>query len=186
MKESGEIKRTRSDRLVDTRFVLTIKHDENGKDLVKARWVARGFKDPDALKLVYWNQTAAPTVSQNARMLALRLAASNRWRLQIGDIRGAFMESDPLQRPDGPLYAKQPPGGLPGLHPDQVVELVLPLYGLDDAPCRWYSKISGWLTDATSNEGKAWTRSKLDPCLFLLRMIGIFCAVCWWFTSTMC
>ena len=50
-----------------------------------------------------------------------------------------------------------------------MVELVLPLYGLDDAPCRWYSKISGWLTDGIVNEGKAWTRSKLDPCLFHLR-----------------
>ncbi|CAK0791003.1 unnamed protein product [Prorocentrum cordatum] len=169
LKESGEIKRTRPDRLVDTRFILTIKHDPDGKELVKARWVARGFKDPDALKLVYWNQTAAPTVSQNARMLTLQLAASHQWRLQIGDIRGAFMESDPLQRPDGPLYAKQPPGGLPGLHPDQVVELVLPLHGLDDAPCRWYSKTSGWLTDQTAHEGRPWTKSRLEPCLFLLR-----------------
>ncbi|CAK0821126.1 unnamed protein product [Prorocentrum cordatum] len=67
LKESGEIKRTRPDRLVDTRFVMTIKYDPDGKELVKARWVARGFKDPDALKLVYWNQTAAPTMDPSTR-----------------------------------------------------------------------------------------------------------------------
>eukprot|EP00959_Pyramimonas_sp_CCMP1952_P426825 8939331-Pyramimonas_sp.AAC.1 len=87
LKESGEIKRTRPDRLVDARFALTIKHDSDGKELVQARWVAGGFKDPGALKLVYWSQTAAPTVSQNAQMLTLQLAASHQWRLQIGDIR---------------------------------------------------------------------------------------------------
>ena len=46
-------KRTRPDRLVDTRFVLAIKGDADGKEIAKARWVARGFKDPDALKLDY-------------------------------------------------------------------------------------------------------------------------------------
>ena len=56
--------------------------------------MARGFKDPDALKLVYRRETAAPTMSQNARTMALQIMASSRWRLQIWDIRGAFMEAD--------------------------------------------------------------------------------------------
>jgi hypothetical protein len=170
-KESNDVKRQRPDRLIDTRFVLTIKIGENGQEMVKARWVARGFKDPDALKLVYRRETSAPTVSQNARTLALQVMASMKWKIQIGDIRGAFMEADRLERPEGPLYARQPPGGLPGLHPDQIVELVLPLYGLDDAPCRWFNKISGWLQSTEGNKQR-WEQSRLDPCLFFLRSGG--------------
>ena len=121
--ESAKVRKDKGHRIIDTRFVLTLKKGDDGTEVVKARWVARGFKDPDALMLVYRGATAAPTVSHNARTTALQIIASNKWDMEIGDIKGAFMESDPLNRPEGPLFAQQPHGGIPGLAPGQLVEL---------------------------------------------------------------
>ena len=112
LSESYRVRREKDGRVIDTRFVLTTKGDK----LVKARWVARGFKDPDALWLVFNGKTSSPTVSANARTVALQLIASCGYELMISDIKGAFTESDPLKREAGPLFAKQPPGGIPGLH----------------------------------------------------------------------
>eukprot|EP00959_Pyramimonas_sp_CCMP1952_P398679 8354028-Pyramimonas_sp.AAC.1 len=60
--------------------------------------------------------------------------------MQIGDVKGAFLESDALDRPEGPLYMQQPTGGIPGVHADSIVRMDLPLYGLNDAPKRWFRK----------------------------------------------
>ena len=45
------------------------------------------------------------------------------------------------------------------------------MYGLDDAPRRWFPKISGYLTDASRGK-EVWEQPKLDPCLFFLRQAG--------------
>ena len=59
------------------------------------------------------------------------------WDLQLGDIRGAFLEADALDRKKGSLYSSLPPGGIPGV-PDGSVILVLGnIHGLNDAPQRW-------------------------------------------------
>ena len=60
--------------------------------------------------------------------------------LRIGDIKGAFLESDRLQRPAGPRLMEQPPGGIPGVEPGALIELLVPSDGLNDAPRRWYLK----------------------------------------------
>ena len=52
-------------------------------------------------------------MSNEARALLLQLLASFGWRLQLGDVKGAFMESPPLARPGGKLYASLPRGGVP-------------------------------------------------------------------------
>ena len=52
---------------------------------------------------------------------------------------GAFDASPPLNRPAGKIYASLPRGGIPGsgIQSNQLVEVLVPHYGLNDAPQRW-------------------------------------------------
>ena len=51
-----------------------------------------------------------------------------------GDLKAAFMRSDPLRRERGELFVMAPPEGLPGLEEGQLVQIVSGVYGLIDAP----------------------------------------------------
>ena len=68
--ETQRVRTFEADRILPSRFVVTPK-TEDGETYVKARWVLRGDKDPDAIKLNQMGQVTSPTVSQNGRMLAL-------------------------------------------------------------------------------------------------------------------
>ena len=65
--------------------------------------------------------TQSPIVSQLGRMLSCQMIVSNGWNLRLGDIRGAFLEADSLDRKQGPLYSSVPPGGIPGVPDDAVI-----------------------------------------------------------------
>ena len=59
---------------------------------------------------------------------------------RLGDIRGAFLEADSLDRKRGPLYWSLPPGGIPGVPDDAVILILGNINGLNDAPQRlWLS-----------------------------------------------
>ena len=75
----------------------------------------------------------------------------------------------------GKLFLRQPTGGLPGLHPQQLLEVRLPLYGLNDSPRRWFLEVSTFLRDL------GWKTSALDECVFMFYdpvskvLAGILC-----------
>jgi len=96
----------------------------------KSRWCIRGDKDPDLLDLV----RHAPTVTTSTLAITLQICACQGWDAAVGDLHNAFMQSERLVRPSGRLYCQQPRGGLPGLHPDQLIEILAGAYGLGDAP----------------------------------------------------
>ena len=58
--------------------------------------------------------------------------------LQLGDIKGAFLEAGPLPDKFRPLFAKQPAGGIPGVPSDAVLEVTGNVYGQNDAPLAWH------------------------------------------------
>ena len=78
--------------------------------------------------------------------------------MELGDVTGAFGESTELNRHGGKLFLRQPSGGLPGLHHQQLLETRLPLYGLNDSPKRWFLEVS-------KNIG--WESSALDEYVFI-------------------
>ena len=85
--------------------------------------------------------TQSPTVSLLGGMLSCQMIVSNGWELQLGDIRGAFLEADALDRKKGSLYSSLPPGGIPEV-PDGAVILILGnIYVLNDAPQRWWKNL---------------------------------------------
>ena len=128
---------------------------------MKARLTARGDQDPELLSLVRNQQTSAPTVSTNGKVVTLQIIASLGADVELGDVSGAFLESAELSRQGGKLFLRQPSVGLPGLHPQQLLEIRLPLYGLNDSPKRWFLELSNFLRNI------GWTSSALDECVFI-------------------
>ena len=95
------------ERIVPSRMVLVEKCDE-GNRFVKAPLTARGDQDPELLFLVRNQQTSAPTVSTNGKVVTLQVTASFGADVELGDVTGAFLESAELSR-QGPLPKVQRP-----------------------------------------------------------------------------
>lgn len=173
--ESRRIRQTQSHRIVPSRMVLVQKQDESGCDVVKARWAARGDKDPDLFALIREGATQAPTISSNGRYTTIfQTIASHKFMLQLGDVTGAFLESDELIRTDGRLFLAGPSNlDIPGYDPEQLYEVIKPLYRFNDSPQRWFGKFS----KTVKHDG--WVQSKLDHCTFFLwegdKLAGCLC-----------
>ena len=90
-------------RVIDSRIVRRYKPSEQIGEppSFKSRWCVRGDQDPDACDL----QAYSPTVCTQNLQVILQLAASHRVPGSCGDLKSAFMQSNPLQRPAGKLYA---------------------------------------------------------------------------------
>ena len=155
------------DRFIPSRYVVT---GPNPGEF-KARWCLRGYLAPDVMELVGCGSTQSPTVSQLGRMPSCQMILSNGWNLQSGDIRGAFFEADSLDRKQGPLYSSLPPGGIPGVSDDAVILILGKIYGLDDAPQRWWKKFDAAMSSID------FSRSTFDVCVYSLRME--FCVFTW-------
>jgi len=162
MEESRRIRQQCPERIMPSRVVLTEKDQEDGTMMVKARWTARGDKDPGLFHLVRDGKTQAPTISANGRYLVMQIIASLCFILQLGDVTGAFLESDALTRDNGTLYMDTPNIDLPGCEVGQLFEVIRPMYGLNDAPQRWFRKFKDTAL------ALQWVQSRLDPCVFLL------------------
>ena len=78
------------ERIVHSRMVLVEKCDDDGNRFVKARLTARGDQDPELLSLVRNQQTSAPTVSTNGKVVTLQVIASLGADVELGDVTGAF------------------------------------------------------------------------------------------------
>jgi IS30 family transposase len=146
------------ERFIGSRFVKTRRNspDKPGESEIKCRWVLKGFQDPDILEL----HRQSPTLSADGLMVCLQLLASGKWELMIMDVEGAFLQGEPLNREQGKLYAEIPTEGIPGIPQGSVVELCKCVYGLMDAPRKWWESISSTLV------ALGMCQSQLDPCLF--------------------
>ena len=121
--DADNIRRKHADRFIGSRFVVTNKKED----------------DTERIK------------SPLARALILQVLASKRWVLNLGDIKGAFLEAGPLPQKYRPLYAHQPQGGIPNVTPTAVIEVLGNVYGANDAPAHWHKDkefdpgSQGWL-----------------------------------------
>ena len=147
-----------SNRILDSRFVKTRRNnpDDETQSEIKCRWVLKGFQDPDLMDL----HRQSPTLSADAFAVTLQLLASFRWTLNIMDVEGAFLQGEPLQRSQGKLFASVPREGIPGLDSGDLIELQKCVYGLMDAPRKWWESITTTLIQLGMRQ------SELDPCVF--------------------
>ena len=127
----------------------------------KSCWCVRGDLDPDAVLLNSYSPTVA---TQNVQVI-LQLAASLCMPGTCGDLKSAFMQSDPLKRERGELFVLLPAGGLPGLDDEQLVQIIGGVYGLVDAPLHWRRTLTAYLRDELH-----YHQSCLGPTIYYLHV----------------
>ena len=122
------------------RWVLTVKVDKDGHfSKFKARWVCRGFQD----KFAWDQQTDSPTATRYGFRLVSQCAANRYWDLFHLDLKTAFLQGEHYN-----LESRQVVVQLPsdiGLPPWLVGLCLRPVYGLNDAPRRWWNRLDKFL-----------------------------------------
>ena len=173
---SREVQRTKPERVLGSRFAYRDKYWSKRKEQPeigwkhKARLVIAGHRDPD---LLCGLSTHAPTVSRQGILLLLQILASNLhrgWTGHAGDVTAAFLCGEELTRE---LYLRQPRSGLGDLHPEQLLRIRKPIFGLVDSPAAWWGKFRKSLTSTRihGQGGRSWTISNcsLDHCIFVVQ-----------------
>ncbi|CAE7216898.1 RE2 [Symbiodinium sp. CCMP2592] len=173
VEESREILRTKHERVLSSRFAYKDKFWSKRKEQPnigwkhKARLVIAGHRDPDFMNGL---STHAPTVSRQGILLLLQILASNLrrgWTGHAGDVSAAFFCGESLQRE---LFLKQPRSGLGDLHPEQLLRIKKPIFGLVDSPASWWGKFRKSLR-LHGEDGRVWVISNcsLDHCIFIVQ-----------------
>ena len=137
-------------RTVSCRWVITEKEKDDGSKLTKARLVARGFED-----VLLSERTDSPTCTKQSLRLVLITAATMSWELKSINVTSAFLQGDKIERE---VHVIPPPEAA---EEGKVWRLKRCLYGLCDAPRKWYERVVKELQNLTG------TVSKFDKALFL-------------------
>jgi len=95
--EAESIRKEKPDRIMSSRFVITEKQEDN-HTRVTSRWCLRCHHDPDLMQKVLAGKCNSSTLSQLSRNIILQLIVSHQWTLNLGDIKGAFLEANVLKR----------------------------------------------------------------------------------------
>ena len=171
--EARAVRQKLAHRIMDSRYVVTLKQEEDSPTRVKARWCLLGHRDPDLSTKALEGALQSPTISQVSRSMLFQTIASNKWQLALGDIKGAFLSAGPLPERFRPLYARLPPGGIPGVPTDALIEVTGHVYGLNDSPSAWQQKLHKVLVSV------GFRVSRFDACLYQLRdatgqLVGVY------------
>lgn len=160
-KEAADLRRIYKDRIMTARVVRRKKPMPGLHQFKpKSRFCVHGHRDPDGGSF----KTFAPTPSAEAFHMVCQTIANGRMLLLFADVKAAFAQSNPLRRPQGRLFVT-PCDGTP-LGPGDLIELIAPVYGLDDAPIRWYETVCNYL------QWLGYCKSLLDPCVFVMHKEG--------------
>ena len=133
-------RRHKIDNYVTGRWVLTIKVDKDGQfKRFKARWVCRGFQDAQKYDL----QTDSPTATRYGFRVASQHAASMYWDLLHLDLKTAFLQGETYDLDRRVIHVQLPTDI--GLPPYLVGLCTRSVYGLADAPRRWWNRLDKFL-----------------------------------------
>ena len=120
--------------------MLTIKVDKDGQfKKFKARWVCRGFQDAQKYDL----QTDSPTATRYGFRVASQHAASMYWDLLHLDLKTAFLQGETYDLDRRVIHVQLPTDI--GLPPYLVGLCTRSVYGLADAPRRWWNRLDKFL-----------------------------------------
>lgn len=143
-------------KLVDSRWLFTIKYDRDGNPYAKARLVARGFRDST---VYYVNETYSPVVNLWLIRWAIALANKRGYLLTKYDVSTAFLNADLKTL----IYLAVPEGMTP-ISGNTVLELKKSIYGLRPSSKNWYDLLHETILTL------GFTRSKADRCLYFQTM----------------
>ena len=128
------------ENFVTGRWVLTIKTDKDGQfKKFKARWVCRGFQDAQKWDL----QTDSPTATRYGFRVASQHAASSYWDILHTDLKTAFLQGETYDLERRVIHVQLPSDI--GLPPYLVGLCTRSVYGLADAPRRWWNRLDKFL-----------------------------------------
>lgn len=165
--DAARILKNHGDRVIDSRMIRRKKPIPGvGNWKYKSRWCVLGHHDPDSHML----STFSPMPTAESITMFFQLSLNLGLKVSFTDITSAFCQSDPLHRENGPLYAL-PCSGLSSVEKGSVIELVAPVYGLDDAPLRWHHTVLKFF------EGLGFKRTLLESCWMVLRNHGVIIAM---------
>ena len=147
---------------IGMRWILTWKLKEDGSRKPKARAVLLGYQD----EAYEHRATTSPVMTRQTRQLLLQLTAWKRWKVQKGDVTGAFLQS--RQYPDT-LFCIPCPEicHALGVPEGSITRVRKACYGLVDAPLEWYRSVDTFL------QGLGFSKLWSDPCCWVLRVDGI-------------
>ena len=141
-------------QVIQTRWVVQPRPAQDGETSLRARFVAKGFKqqilDPSL-------ETYASTPSHLSLRILLILSLVNHWDVVTADISSAFLQA-PI--PEGELVLVKPPPELEQ-NPDVLWKLRKALYGLKTSPKLWQQHLSSKLEELGLRKNRA------DPCIFM-------------------
>jgi hypothetical protein len=153
-KEAQELRERYPDRILSSRMVRRKKPMPGLHEYkAKSRFCVHGHKDPDSGTF----KTFAPTPSAEALNLVAQVISNEDLLLLFADVKAAFAQADKLRRPRGRLFVA-PCEGVP-IEEQDLIELIAPVYGLDDAPLRWFETVTTFLKKIGLR------RSLPDPCI---------------------
>ena len=124
----------------------------------KARLVAQNFcvqGSPDGQTKTDLG-CVAPTSARSSFKLVLHTLLQMGWVPKTVDVRTAFLQGEPLLRD---VYIRPPPEA--NVPPDRVWKLLKALYGLVDAPDRWFAMVKKIFCTYMAAQ-----QSKVDPAVF--------------------
>ena len=149
-----ELREKHSHRVLSSRMVRRKKPIPGiGKWKAKSRWCVHGHTDPDLGRLT----TYSPTPATESIMLFLQASLNCGLRISFADVKNAFCQSRKLNRAAGRLFA-EPCEGLQ-LAPGALIELIIPVYGLEDAPYEWRATVLDYLIKELN-----FVQNILEPC----------------------
>ena len=138
---------------ISTRYVLWYKKHSSEEVQVRARLVARGYEEQD------WVPSDSPTLDQVNLKLIMLIAQAEKMKVVSADVKAAFLQGLPLTERTvtvvPPPEAKVPKG--------YTWQLVVALYGLDDASLRFHWKVRQVMAKLGMRQ------SRLDPALFFMK-----------------
>ena len=150
------------ERIMQMRWIYTWKPltDEDGNvngQKAKARLIVKGFQDPRLMNL----PREAPTLSCLGRNLLLANASRYRMPVCSGDTKTAFLQGGDAELKED-IYGMPPPEVRKRLKmkDDEILRIVRAIYGLLNAPKKWYESLSQFLIS------DGWVLHGLDKCLF--------------------
>lgn len=137
------------ERIMQMRWIYTWKvvtdsaGNETGKR-AKARLIIKGFQDPRLLHL----PRESPTLSTLGRNMLLTCAARKHFPVAPGDIKTAFLQGGKTELQDE-LYGMPPPEVRTALSmkDNEILRIAKAIYGLLNAPKRWFESLSTFLID---------------------------------------
>ena len=157
--EASEVKKKFPHRIISSRMIRRKKPTPGvGCFKHKSRWRLHGHQqDPDTGTF----KVFSPTPCTEAITLFFQACLNESLIAPFLDVKNAFCQSRRLARRNEKIYAT--PCERTGLDPSQLLEILVPVYGLDDAPLRWHQTLLEFFQEL------GFERTLLDPCWLVKR-----------------